>query len=129
MKGTAMNNPADLISQKEKREILAGDRQRKATTYRDHAQAFADEDRGGRFAVLDKPKVTGSAPVIQYPRLPGDNPSNQLAMTGEELPLGYSIEEMEPTGELHERNERSDAEPANDAVEAGPSVRLRRRRV
>jgi hypothetical protein len=47
-----MGNPADLISQNEKREVLRNDRLVR-TTYHSVAQAFIDEDRGDRFSVLN----------------------------------------------------------------------------
>jgi hypothetical protein len=58
-------NP-DEISQAEKRRILAEDR--RSRTYHAAAQSFIDEDRGGRFSVLEKPVVSG---LVRYPKLPG----------------------------------------------------------
>jgi hypothetical protein len=103
-----MNNPADEVSQALKRKILAEDRQR-PNTYRAHAEASIDDDRGGRFAVRKPATVIGASP-IQYPRLPQDAPANQAAMVGPEAPLGYDINAMDCTGEVHERA----TQPASD---------------
>jgi len=43
-------------------------------TYHSFAQAEALDDRGGRFAVLDKPAVTGSSPTPTYPQMPAGSP-------------------------------------------------------
>ena len=52
-------------SQAERRRVLREDRL--ATTYHSASRAFAEENRGGRFAVLEKAKVTGIAPGIRVP--------------------------------------------------------------
>jgi hypothetical protein len=91
-----MHNPADMISQAEKRRIIS--EERRLSTYRAHAEANADLELGGRFAKLTKATVVGTSP-IQYPRLPLNSPANQAAMTGQEPPLGYDINAMDPVGE------------------------------
>ena len=91
---------ADEVSQSEKRRILAEDRRMR--TYHAVAQASIDDDRGGRFGVVGRTTVTGAAP-ISYPRQPSGSPANQAAMVGDEPPLGYSVDALEPVGELHER--------------------------
>jgi hypothetical protein len=91
----------DEISQSQRRKVLENDR-KILSSYLDHAQASADADRGGRFAAIGKTTVTGAGP-IQYPRLPLNSPSNQAAMTPQEPSLGYDINAMEPTGEIHEQ--------------------------
>jgi hypothetical protein len=96
-----MGNPADLISQNEKREVLRNDRLVR-TTYHSVAQAFIDEDRGDRFSVLEKTTVTGSSPIGRYPKLPS-GPWSEGPGGGPEPSLGYSINEIEPVGEPHER--------------------------
>jgi hypothetical protein len=105
-----MNNPADEISQAERRRILAEDR--KARTYFSEAQASLDDNRGGRFAVTRPTTVIGSSP-IQYPRLPGTAPANQAALVGDEPTLGFSVNDIEPVGEIHERNERNEQRAAS----------------
>jgi hypothetical protein len=99
-----MHNPADELSQAFKRKILAEDRDR-LSTYRAHAEANADLELGGRYAKVTTTTVVGAGP-IQYPRLPLTAPSNQAAMVGDEPPLGFSVNDMEPVGEIHERNEQ-----------------------
>jgi len=58
---------ADETSQSEKRRMLAEDRRMR--TYHAVAQGSIDDDRGGRFSVMERPSVTGSSPV-GYPKLP-----------------------------------------------------------
>jgi hypothetical protein len=93
-----MNNPER--SQAEKRKTLAEDRDRMAS-YLDHARASADDDRGGRFAAVNKTTVTGTSSIHQYPKQPETSPSNQLALMPDEplidgrsegLTLGYEID-------------------------------------
>ena len=96
-----MSNPADMISQKEKREILANDRLVRST-YFSQAQASIDEDRGGRFSVLTPTQVVGRSSV-SYPRLPSTAPANQAAIVGDEPPLGIDVNALDPAGEPHEQ--------------------------
>jgi len=78
-------------------------------------QANADDDLGGRFGTIrEKPKVIGVSPIT-YPRLPsGPWASNEMP---DEPCLGYSVEEMEPTGEIHEQRRQEAADQGN-----GPST-------
>src|SRR5262245_14630093 len=95
-----MTNPADDIPQSERRRILA--EERRLRTYHGHGQSAVDEDRGGRFAFSGSPTtVTGSSP-ISYPAQPENSPWRRDACPLEP-PLGFSVDEMEPVGELHER--------------------------
>jgi hypothetical protein len=73
---TLAMNPADEISQRERRRILAEDR--RSRTYHAAAQSFIDEDRGGRFSVLEKPVVSGLRSVSQTS---GVNSRKETAMT------------------------------------------------
>ena len=99
-KGKAMNNPVDEVSQADRRRIIAEDRQR-LNTYRAHAEASIDDDRGGRFAAISRTTVIGASP-IRYPRLPDGSPwAYDPCPT--EPPLNYDINAMQPVGELHER--------------------------
>src|SRR5262245_26128183 len=97
------NNPE--ISQRERRLVLENDRKvaeaRRLSSYRAHAEANADLELGGRFAKVTSTTVVGASP-INYPRQPLTSPSNQMAMTGPEAPLGYEINAMEVVGEPHE---------------------------
>jgi hypothetical protein len=92
--------PEDLISQREKRSILENDKRvrEQGTTYSSFAEAFADEERGGRFAAINKTNVIGTAAAPQYP----EGPAWCADRTGAEPALGVDINEMPPTGEPHE---------------------------
>jgi hypothetical protein len=116
-----MNNPE--ITQAEKRRVLANDRkvaeERRLSTYRAFAEANADLELGGRFSKVTTVTVIGASPAVTYPRQPTDSPANQLAMTPQEPSLGYDINAMEPTGEIHEQK-------ASETI-AGPKRRGWRR--
>jgi hypothetical protein len=96
--------PADEISQAERRRVLENDR-RVLATYHGVAQTSVDDDRGGRYAKVITTTVIGASP-INYPRQPGSSPANQAALAGDEPPLGFSVNDIEPVGEIHERNEQ-----------------------
>jgi hypothetical protein len=95
-----MNNPADDVSQAEKRRILADDRKVRAT-FHSIASAGMDDERGGRFSALNKPSVTGSDPTVMVPRQPLGSPWHSDPL-GKEAPLGFSVEDQPPTGEAWE---------------------------
>jgi hypothetical protein len=117
-----IGNPADEISQSEKRRILAEDRKARST-YFQHAQSVIDEDRGGRFSAAgSSPKVVGAS-SISYPAQPEGSPWRSDPVPAE-MPLGYSVDEQEPVGELHERTAST---TAASAVEDGASKKFRRR--
>jgi hypothetical protein len=98
-----MTNSADDIPQSERRRIVA--EERRIRTYHGQAQASIDEDRGGRFAYSgSSTSVVGSSPV-SYPAQPAHSPWHRDACPPEP-PLGFSVDEMEPVGEIHERNEK-----------------------
>jgi hypothetical protein len=115
-----MNNPADMFSQAERRRIIASER--RLSTYRAFAEADADVDLGGRFSKLHPTSVTGALPNHQFPQQPETSPANQMAMMPDEPPLGYSVNDLDPTGERWEQ-ERSkrDAPASPEAVDAGAS--------
>jgi hypothetical protein len=95
-----IHNPADEISQREKRRILAEDRQVRST-YFQHAQSDPDLELGGRFKQLIPTSVTGSGPS-PIPQQPEGSPWANDPI-GLEPPLGFSVEDHEAVGELHER--------------------------
>src|SRR5262245_50784215 len=109
----------DEISQAERRRIL-----REVTTYHAAAQGFVNDDRGGRFAVLEKAHVTGSTPVVAYPKQPSGPWSEGPGPA--EPPLGYSVEAVEPVGELHERVGTSPSSYSATAAPVGVGVGVRR---
>ena len=79
--------PEDEVTQAERRRIL-----REGTTF--HQQAFADEVNQGRFAAIGVPTVVGAQPLPKYPAAA----AHQADPVGPELPLGYSVDQVEPIG-------------------------------
>jgi len=67
-----VSNPADLISRKEKQEVLRNDRLARST-YFQHAQTDPDLELGGRFKKLTPSSVVGASPVV-YPPQPEGSP-------------------------------------------------------
>jgi hypothetical protein len=106
-----MNN-ADEISQAEKRRILI--EERRMRTYHGHA-LDADLEMGGRFSRVNTTTVVGSSP-IQYPAQPPTSPWHHDPCPPEP-PLGYSVDEQDPVGEVFERahSAASPVEPPPDA--------------
>ena len=98
-------NKADEISQTERRRVMENDR--KVATYHFVAQSAVDDERGGRYAVEGKATVTGSSP-ISYPAQPTHSPWHHDPI-GTEPPLGYSIDAIDPVGEVFERGPPSAA--------------------
>jgi hypothetical protein len=96
---TAYNNPA---TSGEKAEALRNERrlrrgEREPSTY--HKLAGLADDLGGRFAV-----EAGQSKSTDYPMQPASSPwSGAGADPGLEAPLGYSVNDLEPTGEAHEQ--------------------------
>src|SRR5262245_49810929 len=92
-----MTGGADEISQAERRRIMADDR--RARTYFGQAR-HADDDLGGRYAKVHSTTVVGSSPV-SYPAQPPTSPWHHDPAPSEPS-LGYSVDEQEPVGEVHE---------------------------
>jgi hypothetical protein len=100
-----MTNPE--ITMKDKKEVLENDR---LATYHALAQSSIDDERGGRYAAVRRPATFIGAGPVSYPKLPEDSPSNQMAMMPDEPPLGYSVNDQDPTGEIWEQEaSRGDA--------------------
>jgi hypothetical protein len=88
-------------------------------TYHGHAMD-ADLEMGGRYAKVHSTTVVGSGPV-QYPAQPPTSPWHHDPCPPEP-PLGYSVDDVEPVGEVHERGPPSiAAAPAVEDVSGGPS--------
>lgn len=102
-----MNNPVDEVSQRERRRILAEDRQVRST-YLSHANDV-ELEMGGRFAKVTETTVVGRS-SITYPQQPSTSPANQAAMVPDELPLGLDINAQEPVGEKHEQEPKPKSE-------------------
>jgi hypothetical protein len=99
----AMNNPADEISQREKRRILAEDRKVRST-YFQHAQSHPDLEMGGRFKKLIPSTVVGSSPISSVPQQSLGSPWHSDPV-GTEPPLGIDVNAQDPVGVPHERTE------------------------
>jgi hypothetical protein len=69
-------------------------------TYHSFANSEIADERGGRFATLDKPVVTGSTPGSAFPQMPAGNPWREEPIgpepfvdgRGEGNVLGYAID-------------------------------------
>jgi hypothetical protein len=110
-----MSNPADEISQREKREVLRSDRLAR-NTYLAHAND-TELELGGRFAKLRPTTVIGEVAVPQYPKLPAGNPWAE-DVCGPEPSLGFSVDAIEPVGEAWEQEA---SKPPGAAEGDGPS--------
>jgi hypothetical protein len=87
------------LSREEKLRILEDER--RANT-RAAMQAVLDPTLAGRFAKEVKADFTvGRDEAVHYPRLPS-GPWGSGPQVGLEPPLGFSVNDLEPTGELHE---------------------------
>jgi hypothetical protein len=71
------------------------------STYATFAEAFADEDRGGRFKAVNKTIVVGTDATPKYPEQPPNSPFHRDPV-GREPPLGYAIDEHPPVGTAKE---------------------------
>jgi hypothetical protein len=88
---------------------------RRANT-RSALSAVLDPALSGRFAATAKADFTvGRDPVVNYPTLPG-GPWGGGPQVGVEPPLGYSVEDLEPTGELHELERAAATAAANSPL-------------
>jgi hypothetical protein len=86
---------------------------RRAKTYFGQAQ-HTDDDLGGRYAKVHSTTVVGSSPA-SYPAQPSTSPWHHDPVPPE-MPLGYSVEEMEPVGEIHERSGDATGPPSTTAA-------------
>jgi hypothetical protein len=86
-------------SQAERRDVVENDRKVRdsmpKTTFATFAEAFADEERGGRFKTDRPTLVIGSTPIPNYPG------AGQEDLAGQEPPLGY-VDAAPIVGEPHE---------------------------
>ncbi len=65
-----------------------------------HSLANLDTGLEGRFAKADY--VAGQDEGVFYPRLPANSPWGDGPQPGPEMALGYSVNDLLPTGEPHE---------------------------
>ena len=120
----------DRITNEDKAEYLRNERKLKrkgdasgASSY--HQQAIIDlglENSTGRFA--SKPVVTGQTKAVEYPA--ASSPWSAQANPGIEPSLGYSVNDMDVTGEAHEQ---AIGEPETGAMAQSthPSLRTHRK--
>jgi hypothetical protein len=92
-------------------------------TYFQHAQTDPELELGGRFKKLTPSTVVGTSPMSVVPHQPEGSPWKCDPVPAE-MPLGYSVNEQEPVGEIHERTAST---TAASAVEDGASKKFRRR--
>jgi hypothetical protein len=127
-------NPADEISQRERRQVLENDR-KVHDSYHNRALNDIEASQGGRFAAQSRTEVIGAA--SQYPRLPDSSPWAQPDGVGPE-PFIDGRDIPEPVGEVHEieASLNASSSPApDDGVGAGsgsppsngPAPTIRRR--
>jgi hypothetical protein len=91
-----MTAPSAIKENQEREEVLRNDQKvQQASTFFQHAQSSIDDEAGGRFAKVNPSTVIGSMPLPQYPRAATPFQSDPVGL---EPPLGYSVEDLEPTG-------------------------------
>jgi hypothetical protein len=117
-----MNN-ADEISQAERRRIMADERRMR--TYHGVAASNVDDERGGRYAGSGSKQTVVGSSTVSYPQQPENSPWRSDPCPPEP-PLGYSVDELEPVGEMFERASTS-AAPGAEASGGGVRPRFRRR--
>jgi hypothetical protein len=111
-------------SQAERRETLRNDR--RASTYLSHTHP--EDELQGRYKAVHTHIVVGNNPIPQYP---ASSPWTRET-SGDEPPLGYCVNDIEPCGEPHEISaslggERSPAALGEDAAPSlSPEVRRTR---
>jgi hypothetical protein len=114
--------PANDIPQSERRQVSENDRvARRAATYHSLASADIDQERGGRFATMNKPAVTGTDPAVRVPQQPA-NSFWSRDLLPPEPPLGWSVEAQEPVGEVWEVEQSM--ETRTDGRASSPSARV-----
>lgn len=97
--------------QQERRETLENDRRVREqqhgmtepkTTFSTFAEAFATEDRQGRFRGQPSQYIVGSEPIVRYPELPETSPFHHDPV-GQEPPLNFQeTSALEPVGTFPE---------------------------
>jgi hypothetical protein len=86
--------------EQERREVLENDRrvreqqQQQTGTFFSHGVSQALDTAGGRYsAAMGAPNVTGATPIPKYPAAA----AHQADPVGTEPPLGFSVNELEPS--------------------------------
>jgi hypothetical protein len=68
----------------------------RGSTFLDHARSSADDELGGRFARHQPQTIIGATPLPKYPA--GSGPWSGADPVGQEPPLGFSVNDLEPMG-------------------------------
>jgi len=66
-------------------------------TMHEFAVSEASLDTGRYSAAMGKPTVVGSTSGVQYPQLPSSSPWSGSDPVGQEPPLGFSVNDLEPS--------------------------------
>jgi hypothetical protein len=88
--------------EQERREVLENDRrvreqQQQTGTFFSHGVSQALDTAGGRYgAAMGAPNVTGATPIPKYPAAA----AHQADPVGTEPPLGFSVNDLEPSAGL-----------------------------
>jgi hypothetical protein len=98
-----MSGPSAKSEQAERRAIIKGDqalRPGDSSPSTMHAMSRLSNDLEGRQSARDY--VVGEAETVSYPSIPAGPWSSGYAQLPPEEPLGYSVNDLLPTGEPHE---------------------------
>jgi hypothetical protein len=119
---TSFDNPT---TQEQRARILEDERR---TNTRAAMQAMLDPSLGGRFAKEVKADFTvGNSPRVEYPRLPS-GPWGNGPQVPDEPALGFSVNDLEPTGETFEVEHSVETAPAasppGQRTDADPSPQI-----
>ena len=126
----------DEVSQAERKRAMENDR-KVIATYHSFAAGEISEDRGGRFATLEKPTITGATLGSAFPQLPADNPfaKNELPDEplidgrGEGVTTGYEIDRLDASTVAASTEEAASDAPKSSHVITGRVARKFKRRV
>jgi hypothetical protein len=77
--------------------------QNRAVNTRSAYHSVTDPSPGGRFAKALGEFTVGSTPTVDYPHIPSGPWSSSQPRPPDEEPLGFSVNDMIPVGELHEQ--------------------------
>ena len=106
-----------------KRATLENDRKvREGLSYHSLVRSGADDERGGRFASVNKASVSRLEAATLYPRRPASQWGG-VDPIPDEPPLGYEIDQQEATGEIFEQEQsmRNASSRAASGEDAAPS--------
>jgi hypothetical protein len=114
-----MTAPSLAKENKERAEIMIAEAQRRereqAATMHGFAMNEAAQPRGRFDGAEGKQLVVGSTPGPIYPQLPASSPWAGPDLVGQEPPLGFSVDELEPSTGLLPSLVEAQAGPTSDA--------------